>query len=393
MGGKNLKGIIIHGDSDLAEPPGKDYPKLYQELYSRLTSTDMMNKYYNLGTAANLQPLNDLQSLPWNNLQKTSDPAIAAISGESFANEALLRNGACSGCPVGCIHIGYIREKTLQNNRYHFHQVAYDYEPIFAAGTMLGVTNTFDILRILDNLERVSLDAISGGVALAWATEATERGIISEKETLVPLRFGDAESYREAALFLGKGINDFYRLLGQGTLKAAQHYGGSEFACVLGQEMAGYATGELYFTSQALGFRHSHLDTGAYTWDQKNSDKDVAKAIDFLLVDEAERTLLTSMVACLFARSVYTEEQLAACLRSVGLTTLAESLPQAAEHIRKLRWQTRFASGFRPEQVEIPKRFYAVKTWKGEIDRQFLDALKGEYGRQLLQFSGAPQQD
>ncbi len=33
------------------------------------------------------------------------------------------------------------------------------------------------------------------------------------------------------------------------------------FACVLGQEMAGYATGEVYFAFQALGLAHSHLDT------------------------------------------------------------------------------------------------------------------------------------
>lgn len=386
MGDKNLKGIIIHGDSDFIQPEGKEYAKLYQELYTRLTSTDMMQKYYNLGTPANLEPLNELQSLPWNNLQKTADPGIIKITGESFANDALLRNGACSGCPVGCIHIGYFREKSRQGNRYHFHQVAYDYEPIFAAGTMLGVTDSFDILRILDSLEKVSLDAMSGGVALAWATEATERGLISENETLLPLRFGNAENYIQAATFLGKGINDFYRILGQGTLKAAAEYGGEEFACVLGQEMAGYATGELFFAAQALGFRHSHLDTGAYSWDQKNSDKNVEKAVSFLIDDEPGRVLLTSMVACLFARSVYKKETLAQCLNVCGYEELASSLDTAGEHIRRIRWQTRFATGFNPDEVTIPKRFYNVKTWKGTIDRHFLDSLKSEYGKRLFEY-------
>jgi len=387
MGDKNLKGIIIHGDSDFNQPEDSRYAKLYQELYARLTATDMMHKYFDLGTPANLEPLNELQSLPWKNLQKTSDPAISKISGESFADDALLRNGACSGCPVGCIHIGYFREKSLQANRYHFHQVAYDYEPIFAAGSMLGVTESFDILRILDTLEKVSLDAMSGGVALAWATEASERGLISENETLVPLRFGGTENYIKAAALLGKGINDFYRTLGQGTLKAAQHYGGTEFACVLGQEMAGYATGELFFASQALGFRHSHLDTGAYSWDQKHTEKDVDKAVSFLLDDEPGRVLLTSMVACLFARSVYTGEILADCLTTAGYGDLASSLEQTAENIRKLRWQVRFATGFQPEEITIPKRFYSVTTWKGKIDREFLDELKSEYGRRLLEFA------
>ncbi|MDO9574797.1 MAG: hypothetical protein Q7I94_07365, partial [Candidatus Contubernalis sp.] len=38
---------------------------------------------------------------------------------------------------------------------------------------------------------------------------------------------------------------------------AASNYGGEDFACVLGQEMAGYATGPIFFVSQAMGFRHS----------------------------------------------------------------------------------------------------------------------------------------
>jgi aldehyde:ferredoxin oxidoreductase len=383
MGAKNLKAIVIHGDSHFKIPPGKEYSRIYKEVYKKVTSTDMMRKYHNLGTPANLQGLNDISSLPWRNLQQTCDPAISTINGTSFADQALLRNGACSGCPVGCIHIGFIREKVAADNRYHYHQVAYDYEPIFAAGTMLGVTNTFDVLRILDVMERVGLDAMSGGVALAWATEATEQGLISEKETLVTLAFGDAIAYQQAARHLGRGSNDFYRLLGQGTLKAAAVYGGGEFGCVLGQEMAGYATGELFFAAQTLGFRHSHLDTGAYSYDQKNSDKDITRAVDFLIEDEPSRAFLTSMVGCLFARAVYTEDQLAECLMAVGFDTLSGSISKTSEYIRALRWKVRAKTGFNPENFTIPKRFYQVETWKGQIDKNYLDSLKMEYGKRI----------
>ena len=161
-----------------------------------------------------------------------------------------------------------------------------------------------------------------------------------------------------------------------GTLKAAAVYGGAEFGCVLGQEMAGYATGELFFAAQSLGFRHSHLDTGAYSWDQKNSDKDVAGGVDFLIGDEPGRAFLTSMVACLFARSVYKDEALAECLAAAGYETLAGSIGETAEHIRKLRWQVRISTGFRPEDITIPNRFYKVKTWKGPIDAAYLDGAQ-----------------
>jgi aldehyde:ferredoxin oxidoreductase len=389
MGAKNIKGIVIHGDCAFDAPSDKAYRTKFQEIYSKVTCTEMMRKYHNLGTPANLLSLNDISSLPWRNLQQTTDPAIRTITGETFADTTLLRNGACSGCPVGCIHIGFFREKMAVDNRYHYHQVAYDYEPIFAAGTMLGVTDTFDVLRILEAMEKAGLDAMSAGVALAWATEATERGLISEKETLVPLCFGAAKSYQQAVEHLGSGGSDFYRLLGQGTLAAARVYGGSEFACVLGQEMAGYATGELFFAAQTLGFRHSHLDTGAYGYDQKNKDQDVKKAVDFLIDDEPGRVFLTSMVGCLFARSVYSETELAECLATVGFQGLAGSIPAVSENIRRLRWQVRSSTGFAPENFSIPKRFYQVKTWKGPVNSSYLDQLKEEYGRRIMALIGA----
>ncbi len=384
LGRKNIKGIIIQGDGSFQMPDNKEYKKLFSRVYEQVTATKMMQKYHSLGTPANLQALDDIKSLPWRNLQQTSDPkGIKGINGQRFADDALLRNGACSGCPVGCIHIGYVREKFSQDNRYLYRQVAYDYEPVFSCGTMLGVTNTFDVLNIMDVMERVSLDSMSGGVALAWATEAMEQGLISEKETLVPLAFGNPEGYRKAAHLLGTGANEFYRLLGQGTLKAAEVYGGSEFGCVLGQEMAGYATGELFFAAQSLGFRHSHLDTGGYSYDQKHDEQDVDKAVNFLMDDEPGRCLLTSMVSCLFARSVYSEEVLGECLHTLGYGEVTDKLAAAGERIRTHRWQLRFATGFRPEEVALPKRFYKVTTWKGPVDADYLDNLRREYGRRL----------
>ena len=384
MGGKNLKGLVISGDMDLPGPPGKSYPEVFKKVYGQVTSTDMMKKYYHLGTAANLQGLNDIHSLPWRNLQQTADSGVSRISGEAFAEKTLLRNGACSGCPVGCIHLGFFRDQFKKEARYLYHQVPYDYEPIFAAGSMLGVTDCFDILRILEDFELVCVDAMSAGVALAWATEAAERGLISEKQTLVRLSFGDAPAYREAAGYLGRGVNDFYRLLGMGTLAAAAEYGGADFGCVLGQEMAGYATGELFFAAQSLGFRHSHLDTGAYSWDQKHDSRDVAQGVDFLMEDEPGRVFLTSMVACLFARSAYNDEQLGECLEAAGYRNLAATMAETAEYIRKLRWKVRIDSGFKPQEIIIPQRFYKVETWKGTIDGVYLDALKAEYGNRIL---------
>jgi len=186
-------------------------------------------------------------------------------------------------------------------------------------------------------------------------------------------------------IHLAMGTNEFYQTLSKGTLVAAERYNGKDFACVLGQEMAGYATGEAFFTSQALGFRHSHLDSAGYSYDQKTEEKDAGKAADFLVKDEQGRVFLTSMLACLFARGVYNDELLGKCLNYVGYTDLAGSISDVSLHIQKLRWRTRFATGFDPKSVSIPKRFTEIVTWKGAIDVEYLQNLKDEYAKRIIE--------
>jgi len=385
MGVKNIKAVMVQGDESFPLPPGKAYNALFRDIYKQVTATHMMSKYFDLGTPQNLIPLNELKSLPWRNLQATQDPAVEGISGERFAKELLLRNTACSGCPVGCVHIGMLREMFSDEHRFKYTQVSYDYEPIFAVGSMIGVTDASGVLAILDEVEKVGVDVMSAGVALAWATEAFQKGLISEEQTLVPLEFGHVEGYRQAVGHLGYARNEFYMRLNQGALKAAQYYGGEDFACVLGQEMAGYATGEVFYAQQSMSFRHSHLDVGGYSYDQTNDQQDVDKAVDFFIKDEQGRCLLTSLVACLFARGVYKNDVMAKCLETLGNPDMAGKLEQVGAEIQKLRWQVRFKTGYDPLQTRVPKRFLEVQTWKGKADPVYLDALRHRYGQALTE--------
>jgi len=389
MGAKNLKAVVVEGDRELPLSGSKEYKELFKSIYQDLTGTDMMSKYHNLGTAENLLALNELSALPWNNLQKTKRPEINGISGERIAEQLLLRQTACSGCPVGCIHIGLLREKFASENEYLYRQVSYDYEPVFACGSMLGLTNASDVLAVLDACERQGMDVMSAGVALAWAAEALEKGLVTERETLVPLTFGEAKGFIEAMDCLGGRNNEFYEVLAQGAMAAAARYGGEDFACVLGQEMAGYATGEVFYVAQSMGFRHSHLDSGGYAYDQSHSEQDVDKAVTFLVDDERGRVMLTSMVACLFSRKIYSTPRVAQALESIGLADTAARLDSVAGEMQRLRWRLKLASGYDPTTVRIPKRFMEVVNWKGSADPAYLEALKTAYAKAILDL-GAP---
>jgi aldehyde:ferredoxin oxidoreductase len=389
MGAKNLKAICVLGDRGFDLPEGKEYPALYKDIFKQLTTTEMMAKYHGLGTAVNINPLNELKSLPWKNLQQSSSPEADNISGERFAKDTLLRNAACAGCPVGCIHVGFVREQFQANNQYLYRQVSYDYEPIFSCGGMLEVTDASQVLRILDVIEKEGLDNMSTGVALAWATEALEKGVITTEQTVAPLAWGDAEAYMRGVELISRPPNDFYRLLAQGTMKCAKAYGGEDFACVLGQEMAGYATGEVFFVSEALGFRHAHLDSGGYSYDQKHEDKDVTRALDFLVNDARDRIVLNCMVGCLFSRGVYKDELLARAMEAVGYGAINDSLADIGDRVQRLRWRLRLGMGYDPARVTIPKRYTEVTTWKGPIDTDYMEALRAGYAARIMEM-GAP---
>jgi aldehyde:ferredoxin oxidoreductase len=378
MGKKKLKAITILGEGSFSLPHG-DYKKVYKKIYRKITTSGAMKKYHDLGTPVNILILNGLKALPTRNLSSTSFTGADSISGEYFAEKLLLRQIACSSCPVGCIHIGLLREKFAPEHEYYYRQVSYDHEPIFAMGSMLGVSLGEKVISLIDEAEKHGLDVISAGVALAWATEAYQKGLIGEKETLVPLAFGEAGSYRQALACLSGRVNDFYRLLGEGTLAAAARYGGSEFACTLGQEMAGYATGPAFFVSQAMGFRCSHLDTAGYQLDQEFDPCSVERALSYLLKEEKQRFILTSMVACLFARNIYTTEMLSEALEAAGLPHLALELETRAAALVKRRWQVKKSTGFDPLKVTIPPRFYQVETIRGKVNGEFIDALLKAY--------------
>ncbi|GAB6058352.1 aldehyde ferredoxin oxidoreductase C-terminal domain-containing protein [Desulfonatronum parangueonense] len=380
MGVKKVKAIVVSGDGD-QDLPGTDskaYAKLFKKVYKDMTATEMMSKYHDLGTPGNVIPLNELKSLPIRNLKQTTDPEVEKISGEAFAKDLLIRNTACAGCPVGCIHVGLLREQFQEEHRFQIRQVAYDYELIFGLGSMIGVMDASACLALMDDVEKEGLDAMSTGVALAWATEAYQKGLLTREQVEYDLAFGNVEAYKEAIWSLGHAKNEFYADLAKGVKHAAAKYGGEDFACVLGQEMAGYV-GETFYASQSLSFRHSHLDTGAYGYDQKEHDKNPEKAVKYLVDDERERVLLTSLVSCLFARGVYKKELLAECLEAVGLPDLAANMDQAADEMQRLRWRMRLATGYQPEQSTVPKRCMEVETWAGKMDPGYLDAVRQGY--------------
>ena len=384
LGSKNLKAIAVIGQQHIDLPEdSRAYKKVYAEVYDRVLHTDAMAKYHELGTPANVLPLNELGALPTYNVRQGYFGEADEISGEAFAEEELITKRACAGCQIGCIHVALYRRLFAPGWEYESTMVAYDHELIYAVGSLLGVGDRPAVLRLIEDIDKAGMDTISCGTALAWATEAMERGDVkAEQFGGINLRWGDAERYAQAIAAIVRGDSELGRWLGRGEVAAARHFGGQEYvAAVGGQGIAGYWTGYGHVLGHLLGARHSHLDNAGYGIDQKLEPYTDEAIVDRIITDEAERIVQTCIAICLFARGVYDLETISRALGSVGIERTADELQSMGERLYWERVRLRERLGFQARLEDVPRRFYETPTPRGQLEPERVARLLEIYQR------------
>jgi aldehyde:ferredoxin oxidoreductase len=328
--------------------------------------------------------LNAAGGLPTKNLRQGVFEHGQDISGEVFATKNLVRKMACTGCPVGCIHIGQFRREFDKGHEYEAVSVGYDYELLFALGSFIGVKTSDEILSLIEVVEHLGMDAMSAGVVLGWATEAFIKKLVTEEQTIVPLAFGNTANYITALEYIAVGKNDFYKALAQGTDKASDIYGGKEFAMHFAKnEMAGYHTGYGMILGSTVGARHSHLCNGGYSFDQSMKEFNKEKLVEAVFAEEKERCMLNSLIICLFARKVYDRKTILAALNSIGNSYTDEDLTAIGERIYRTKLRIKKSLGFDQMKVKLPKRLFETPGLNGLLEESVAYELIGMYNKKL----------
>lgn len=385
FGSKKLKALIIYGKSSIRMPKIKIYRDAYDEVYKLAVKSELMKKYHELGTPMNVLPINALGALPTRNLSESKFEWAEQISGENLAAKKLGRRVACSHCPIACIHLATIREP-YPDEPYFYKTtfVSYDYELLYSLGSMLGISDMDGLLKLIDEVEIGGLDAISTGVALAWATEAYKKGIVKLNDLLVDLDWGKADAYREAVNFIIDQPNEFYKALAMGVDYASKIYGGREFALSFGgNEMPGYHTGPAAHLGYIIGSRHSHLDAAGYSIDQKMKSLSPQEIVDKLIEEESWRQILSSLVVCYFARGIYEPNIVKKALIPLGYESDEEKLRELGRRIYEEKQTLKALLGFKPSEIRIPERIFEVPTFHGLIDKNYMN-IALEYYSQIF---------
>lgn len=109
-----------------------------------------------------------------------------------------------------------------------------------------------------------------------------------------------------------------------------------------------------------VGARHSHLDSAGYSADQKAFNQPISdeQIVDYIIDEEDRRNVLNCMVSCLFARNVYTYENVIQALKALGIERTDEELKSLGKDIFRKKYALKKNFGFRFEDLRIPKRFF-----------------------------------
>ncbi len=256
MGSKNLKGIAVRagrGQLPVADPAGvKSLQKWMTE------NLDLVFNFYDVGTAGGLKGLSVAGGLPTFNFQEGSFAGADKITGTTMRDTILVKRDTCYACAVRCKRVVEVKEPLQVDRRYG----GPEYESLSALGNNNGVDDLIKLAKANEMCAAYGLDSISVGMAIGFALECAEKGLLTEKDTPgVKLAWGDGDLVMKLIeqITFRQGIGD---LLAEGTARASQKIGrgSAEFALhVKGQEFPMHEPR----IKHALGLGYALSPTGA----------------------------------------------------------------------------------------------------------------------------------
>lgn len=235
MGSKNLKAVAVRGSTryqKIARDP-QALKTLGRTLAQRVKENPQAWGLQDKGTPGLVEPLNVSGMLPTRNFLQGAFEKVDDIKWEVYESELLTARKTCYACAIRC-------KREVQVDGKESVYGGPEYESIGSLGPNCGVGDLHAIAKANELCNAYMLDTISTGMAISFAMECFEHGLLTLEDTGgLDLRFGNAEAMVTMVewIALRKGIGD---LLAEGVMRAAEKIGGEShyFALhVKGQEL------------------------------------------------------------------------------------------------------------------------------------------------------------
>jgi aldehyde:ferredoxin oxidoreductase len=239
MGSKNLKAIALRGAGTLAIADEQKFKTARADMTKQMRDSEQLYPAFaKMGTPMVVDHTTHIGIFPLNNYSATGEYDISEKIGMAVQGPMTIGKEHCYNCPVGCTQL-----KLSKSGNYAGALGEPEFETLYSLGGATGVDNA-DAIVAADRLcDELGMDTISAGLAVAFAMELSEKGLLTAQDTgCKDLKFGDHESMVKLIRMMGyrEGFGD---TLADGTAAAAKRIGkGSEqYAMhVKGLELPGY---------------------------------------------------------------------------------------------------------------------------------------------------------
>ncbi|MEB3825058.1 MAG: aldehyde ferredoxin oxidoreductase family protein [Desulfurococcales archaeon] len=370
MGSKNLKAVVVKGTGDIPAADVKELRKLGAQAYKDIRNAKMYDFWMRQGTMMTVQWAQEVSVLPTYNFSEGVFEESKGIDGFMLEKLKVHQRG-CPNCNMPCGNVVEDAEKEWSE---------LDYENVAMLGSNLGLGDLSKVAVLNKIADKLGIDTISLGSVMAFATEASQKGLIKEK-----IEWGDYEAYKQLVedIAYKRGLG---ALLAEGTRRAAMIIGGNslDFAIqVKGLEVSAYdchaAPGmALAYGTSPIGAHHK--DAWAISWevqvDRFSYGREKAEKV--VELQRIRGGLFESFVAC---RLPWIEVGLSLdyypkfLKASTGLTYTWDELTTIADRIyalirsfwvREYKWWSR-------EMDTPPAKWFKQPLTKGPLAGSHLD--------------------
>jgi aldehyde:ferredoxin oxidoreductase len=230
MGSKNVKALVCRGKGAIAAPRPEAFETLRKAALARMREAVPAQSLREMGTDASMDLGMMTGDVPIRNWSVGEDLALsAALGGPALASTYLVRNHACTYCPIACKRVVAVKEGPYRTAE----GPGPEYETCCTFGTMLGNGDLAAVCKANEVCNRLGLDTISCGATIAFAMDLFERGLLTSAEVGGRgLRWGDMDAVFALLPEIAhrRGFGD---VLAQGSREAARRIGrGAEDAAV-----------------------------------------------------------------------------------------------------------------------------------------------------------------
>ncbi len=227
MGSKMLKAIVARGKKKVPIADPAAFKKVRSGMNETLKFNVVAAGLGAFGSNVHMEYGMAIGDTPVKNWREAYfKEGVENLSGTAVAETILTKNKSCYGCPVGCKRITEVKSGPFAA----LEGPGAEYEGAGALGTLQRLESVEANNKANELCNRLGMDCISAGSTIAYATEAYENGVLTDKETGgIKLGWNQPETLIQLLekTATREGFGD---ILAEGSKAISERFGGKEYA-------------------------------------------------------------------------------------------------------------------------------------------------------------------